>query len=290
MVLDSSGQNIPFADGSEMEHNRIIKNKIKSITTYTYNGDSALTKGVKTMYKEYDKKGNPIKEDEFTIDGNLDMQTISVNNNGKMSDTSKQYNMNGEVVYESIGFFNMKGQEIKDISYGKGHIKTINTYEFDKNGGVIRNDMFDSNSNLIYYTIYKYDEKGRMILDSGITSDIDNGKRIYYLDRKYVHCYNENKRFKVTKNYNGNNELSVIDTEKFDSNWNTTEYITYDANDGSIRGKQISEYSKDGKEVKFICDNAIIQSYYDNNGNIVEEIDYRSGIIEERKKYYYEFY
>jgi hypothetical protein len=180
--------------------------------------------------------------------------------------TLQEINLKGKVLYlqeyqyKAIEKF---GEVVKD-SLLRTYI-----YKFDKNGYILEDIMFNSDSSLYQRLDFKYDQNYNIIEICAY----DNMQNLIMRD---AYLQNLNGNVKEVNSYDSKGTLQSKNIFKYDDNHNEIENNYYNP-DGSLKSKRIFRYDGKGnktEEIGFSSD-GIIQSKrefkYDNRRNKVEE-------------------
>ncbi len=280
------------------EHERIVKNRIKSITTfmYDYKNDSFEKEGYKN-YEEFDNKGNLIMDVMYTPIGNIrSLATYSFNTQGIQTSRKVQnYDKDSSVRFSSETIYNSWGRPIKMLHYVKTELKETNIYTYDRKGRLIKDESVMPNDTVEYFFSYKYNKKNLLIEEISTVSEInDKGKRIYHAGQKYKYKYDKNGNPIEQIICLENNVLLTISSSVYDEKGNLIEDYSYDENDGKLRAKKVFTYDNNGNiiEIKIYSSSgeSIYKTTYDENGNPIESISYDKTRPKRKTIYKYDFH
>ncbi len=159
----------------------IEKEDIKKTTRDNYNAFGEYTGKI---LSEYDGNGNMIKQTWVNSDGMVQKSNeYEYDSNGNNIKTSGLNNQNEKTTY-SVRTYNSNNQKTSEISYdtdGKEGDKW--TYEYDKNGNMIRQTYISSY--LITSTEYEYDGNGNLVRETRKRKLEQNPEENYWIVYKY---------------------------------------------------------------------------------------------------------
>lgn len=259
---------------------------------------------------EYNTDGNKIKLTSMGKDGKIKSVYEYLYDGEILSkEISYSYKTDGSFYKDCIKEYDVAGNIIKITFYNSsGEIDSINDYEYDENGTMIKNTYtgYSSWDGSTYTTVSEFDSYGneiRYTSDGKIQSETkyeynsfgDITKRVVYgyyegggdpeKDNIYSIETNEydiygNKTKEILDRYDSyNNSWSHVEgswSYKYDKSGNITEYVEYGEN-GKIVWKYTSEYNAEGKRTKYtelsLDGSEHFYVYeYDKNGNETKRI------------------
>ncbi len=143
---------------------RIYDNDGNIVRYESYNGDTLSGYSI----PQYDSNGYCIQYEEYNADGQLISVTKhEVDNQGNDLKT-EFYSVNPDQSLELREYhqseYDSNGNLIRNSIYdGDGQLYGSSTREYDSNGNLIQVNSYDSDGQLVRYLIYKYDEAGNRI-------------------------------------------------------------------------------------------------------------------------------
>lgn len=187
------------------------------------------------------------------------------------------FNKDGNIVeknttFESDGFYdfkktieyNNKGRKIKHNYYSNDSLSGKTTYQYGKNGNIIKRNENNPDGTLSRETIYKYDKKGNMLEISFYKSDSLTGRRINKYDeegnRIEISVYNSNGSLSRKRKFEYDKQRKMVEENRYAADGSLNEKITYKYNEkGDIIEEKSTGYGSSTRRT---------YTYkYDNNGN-----------------------
>lgn len=245
----------------EKQKEYIIKNKVKSQTSYDYyyTNDKLSKEGIKTSQIFYDKNGNVIEVITYKKNDTLSREFIQYDEDGKKIDYKKiqgsgiayhkKYEYKGNDVIREYGFDGTNNFEIKYSYFSPGKLKEI-LYYTDKK--LVEKRTFTHNKNLSEITIEK--PIGR--ISSYINLIYDNQGNI--VEEKLL---NEQKQVIETKKYTYNKNLLSSETKIRNNNIISKTFYNYSQNNDLIE-----IWEENAGEAKFLRK----RFTYDDKGNLIK--------------------
>lgn len=189
----------------------------------------------------YDASGALIWFHEFTY--SVDGKQSSVTS----FDMDSNQTGHVDLTYDEAGLPHVSYVYFTDGAVGKL------VYERDSSGGIIKEEHYGPEGNLVRYYINEYDTAGNMIRQENYTPDGE-------LEGTEEYEYNgQGQRIKRSY-YDIDGTLSWYETYEYDSNGNRRRYDNYDS-DGQLSWYQISLYDETGNWIGY--------EEYDGDGNLI---------------------
>jgi hypothetical protein len=281
---------------SEREQERIIKNRIMSVTVASSNyEDGEPVEPHYWWHQVFDRKGRLIRSTErheWEPIGTI-MQ-CDTDAQGRMTRClQQQFGVSGQVEHANETFLDPSGQPVRMISYESGEIEELYVYTYGEHG-LILEEMMLPDSTVVYTTSHAYDALGNHIEDVGMTSDVDSaGHRFFYLDRRYHYTYDAHGH-ELERAYSTGQGLLGRCYSRYDGQGNLLEYRVCEP-DGTERSRQSFTYDKRGNRVEFRNEapGTIMMrevTTYDKKGNPIQSIHYRGPDPDYVNQYTYEYH
>lgn len=197
-----------------------------------------------------------------------------------------RYGSDGSLAWKRISKFDSQGRMTEEAGYepdGSLYGKWISKY--NSAGYKIEEGEYSTSGSLRYKTIFKYDAQGNVIEEAQYNSDGEMREKVFY---KYNSAGNKIKR----AIYNADGSLDSYTTYEYDANGNMIQEAKYSANDSLIQ-KSIYKYLNRVLIEKTTYDAYGELSYtlvyeHDSQGNVVEEIMYKSEALIPQYRIVYE--
>lgn len=286
-------------DGHVLRSYRYEYDEAGHLSKYTDYSDSGDISSWREY--EYDDNGHRIYSAEgCKVDGSIDTWY------------EYEYNENGKKIHETRGGgsvaakfsnylceydYDIFGNLVSSTSYSSVTALTI-TSEYDGNENEIKRTTLDRNSGKITLCEYEYDSNGNLIRTIQTTDELT------IVIQEAAYDNNGNQLEEKTYNYGDsiyNGSINVWHEYEYDSNGNKIKHEIRNYNpDGSIDTWYGYEYDSNGNETKYerkIYNNDGIcfryeryEKEYDNDGNIIKEIQYiKDDSINFENEYEYEY-
>jgi putative cell wall-associated protein len=224
--IDEDGK--PFKGNSELliEFNpvgrttkiQINNNGVTMSYHDTYNDQGYLVESVSkdednktfsTNLYEYDNKGNRVRNDLLTAEGNLSMSTFSKYNDKSLL-IEKSKCVRGKCDERTTFTYDKKGFLIQEDKYKKNVLTSKTLYKNDATGNPLEKFLYDSSDKLLKKVTSKYDIQGNEI--ETITYE---GDGTFSEKKTYLYEYDKMKNWtKKTEFHNG--ELFSIIEQQFE--------------------------------------------------------------------------
>lgn len=209
--------------------------------------------------------------------------------NSEKNNDWKQYNLSGNVksfkqtVYDAEEKF---GEiEKGDISYRNAMNKRVISQNdrnkqviFNQKGNTVEENGYDSDGDLNYKILYKYDKQGNIIEWKQYDTDES-------LSSKGVPKYDKQGNIVEWKQYDADGNLQY--KRLIDKQGNIIEWNEYDA-DGNLEYKILYKYDENGNSIEEIAndfsgksDEYKYEYEFDNKGNWINRLGFRNNIPKE---------
>ncbi len=290
-------------DGKERE--KIIKNRIKSITEfeYSYGPEKKENAGVKKMTFKYDGSGNLSETISYDEAGNISLRSVNIF--GESSRKKRQidlradksvessaiykYDPSGKLTEESwfygesldkkyIHKYDARGFETEFLCVlFDGAIEFRYTYRYDARGNRTFESYYEKNA-FSYKNAFKYNDANQLIEKISYGTDDETISVENYR-------YDANKNITLETRHDLRSNIDLKTAYKYDAGKNLIETVEYIGSKLSRRFEYA--YNKNNKiveETNFNEDQSIeyrVRYRYDDSENLIEEIKYNSkdGII-----------
>lgn len=164
ILLTACEENVDYSGLSQNDFLKKTKNDEYITAQYSYNNDNLISEVNSTLFYRkfhYDSKGKLIKE-EVAISPDSYSSSIPASFSHEFVDPEKT----GISMY-SVYEYSRDGKLIKQLNYvpyeGEDDLRSIQTFEYDKNDRISKVLMHDDNEVLTQYSTYTYDIKGNVI-------------------------------------------------------------------------------------------------------------------------------
>ncbi len=183
--------------------------------------------------------------------------------------------------------FTFHYKEINTSAYQDGKEAGKYVYKYDDKGNLILDESYDKDGNLMWKLLYEYDGNGNETLSETLDKD---GNRI----DKIVHTYDGEGRITLKETYEGDMLAEKLGYEYTDNGYTELVYDT----DGKLAVKYVFVYGKKDSETKLLtvtehytdgkCTEKTVQKYNDNDKEILKETHLEDGTVVKNSVYDYD--
>lgn len=179
--------------------------------------------------------------------------------------------MNDKLSYINIIIYDQKGRKISKERYDKeGKIQLIDIYRYNKDGLLFNSIVYVAVSGIYYHSLWKHNDKGKVLQRFSSASKKETGKRKWKLDHEYTYDANGN----LLQETNYYLDSSTIINYKRDEDDNEIEERIY-------TGDNKSEIKKVTTKVEY---------KYDSQNNWIQKSIYKNGKLKIRLVRNIEYY
>jgi hypothetical protein len=216
------------------ENNRILNSECKWLVDVA-NKDKIS----KVHYKEYDKNGKILINEEYSESGNLLSRSSYTYNKINSVEEVVQFSDSGSVINSNKNeyTYDANGRVVKKISFEtSGNVISVQTFNYDKNGNLIKKVEVNPQSGLTFQTDinYGYNNSGELVSRTTIFEGNTQSRDSL--------VYNPFNHTLDIINFNNNGSINIVNTYRYNNQGRIVEEFTSDSA-GNITKRYIYEYT-----------------------------------------------
>jgi hypothetical protein len=216
------------------ENNKVLHSESKWLINVT-----TKEKICKVLFKEYDKNGKVLINEEYTEIGSIKTRSSYTYNESQSLEEVVQFSDSGNVVNTNKNeyTYDIKGRVVKKVSFeASGSIKSVFTYNYDINGNLIKKIEVNSQSGASSQTDinYGYNNSGELISRTTVYEGMTQSRDSL--------VYNPVNHTLDIINFNDGGTIIKINTFKYNNQGRIIEEFTADST-GNISKRYQFEYT-----------------------------------------------